>query len=153
MLKVTSDIQLALDKGNCVLLCMLDLSAAFDLVVHKILIQRMREELGISGVALNWFSSYLHARTQSVAVGTGVSKPVELETGVPQGLVLDPLLFLIYVLPLKRIFQKHSVSYHSYADDTQVYVSFSPKTQNAVQSAIHKALSTRCLEHGCIRIS
>jgi hypothetical protein len=138
MLKVTNDINKSLDSGQCVLLSMLDLSAAFDLVDHEILYSRFQKELNISGQVLQWFVSYLTARTQSVAIGNSISKPVELTTGVPQGSVLGPLLYSIYVLPLKRIFQKHGISYHIYADDTQIYVVFNPKEDNALEIATGK---------------
>ncbi len=63
LLKVTNDILLSIDSGKRVALMMLDLTAAFDTLDHAILIERLRDYVGIKGVALKWFSSYLQDRT------------------------------------------------------------------------------------------
>uniref|UniRef100_A0A3P9NVX9 Reverse transcriptase domain-containing protein n=1 Tax=Poecilia reticulata TaxID=8081 RepID=A0A3P9NVX9_POERE len=81
----------------------------------------------MSGCVLKWFTSYLVGRTFSVSVGNVVSDSAGLLWGVPQGSVLGPVLFLLYLLPLSRVIQKFSeVSYHLYADDLQLYCSFKP---------------------------
>ena len=95
------------------LLAMLDLSAAFDLVNHDILATRLKTELNITGMVLAWMNSYFRNRSQSVIIGSSTSARQELLTGVPQGSVLWPLLFLIYILPLRCIYQRHHVEYHS----------------------------------------
>ena len=143
LLKVMNDIQISLDLGNSVFLVLLDLSAAFDLVDFDILLSRLETELGVTGPALEWFDSYLRSRTQSVVIGASHSKPVVLESGVPYGSVLGPLLFLVYLLPLKRLFNKHKISYHTYADDLQLYVEFCPKDTESTRCALAR------LEH-CI---
>ena len=65
LLKVTSDIQLALDDGEGMLVAMLDLSAAYDLVDHDILLSRMKSQLGFFGMVLKWFNSYLKSHTRT----------------------------------------------------------------------------------------
>ena len=103
---------------------MLDLSAAFDTVDHDILLERLRSELGICGTALNWFKSYLSGRSQSVLINGTQSKPRSLICGVPQGSVLGPILFTIYMLPLGDIIKRHGMQFHMYADDCQLYTTF-----------------------------
>ncbi len=82
--------------------------------------------LGITGIPLRWFESYLTGRSFSVAWGGEVSKAHQLVTGVPQGSVFGPLLFSTYTTSLGPIIQAHGFSYHCYANDTQLYLSFQP---------------------------
>ncbi|KAI2645286.1 hypothetical protein H4Q32_028264 [Labeo rohita] len=92
---------------------------------HQILLSTL-SSLGITGIPLRWFESYLTGRSFRVAWGGEVSKAHHLVTGVPQGSVLGPLLFSIYTTSLGPIIQAHGFSYHCYADDMQLYLSFQP---------------------------
>ena len=76
--------------------------------------------------ALEWFRSYLVDRTTSVKVNNSRSCCSLVKYRVPQGSVLGPTLFNVYCRPLGRIIRKHDISYHMYADDSQLYVDFSP---------------------------
>lgn len=89
-------------------LVLLDLSAAFDTVDHSILAERLRQWVGVSGSAhpLTLLSSYLSDRSFSVCLGPYMSETVALSCGVPQGSVLGPLLFALYMLPLGHIISK-----------------------------------------------
>ena len=120
LVKILNDLLMSMDEGKVSLLTLLDLSAAFDTIDHGILISRLEHVYGISGSALSWFSSYLRDRTQKVKIKNVHSSPVPLVYGVPQGSVLGPVLFVLYMSPLCDVILNHSVVPHSYADDTQL---------------------------------
>ena len=85
LLKITNDLLCAMDGHNCILLVMLDLSAAFDTVSHSVLLTRMKEVYGVTEDALSWLQSYLADRSQSVIIDGVMSAPKPLTTGLPQG--------------------------------------------------------------------
>ena len=128
LLRVQSDILRALDDHGAVLLVLLDLSAAFDTVDHSILLKYLNTHMGIRGEALAWLESYLTGRTQRVYVNGVFSSSRSIECGVPQGSVLGPILFTIYLGPLGDIIRKHGLPFHLYADDSQLYITFKPIT-------------------------
>ena len=130
LLKVQNDILLSMDSGNVVALTLLDLSAAFDTIDHVILLKRLKTDMGIDGTVLKWIASYLSDRSQCVSIDGITSKKRDLKFGVPQGSVLGPLLFSVYIQPLCALAQKHGLQLHSYADDQQVYISFKPVPQS-----------------------
>ena len=127
LLKVHNDICRSLDEGNVVILLMLDLSAAFDVVNHQVLLNRLKERFGITGASLSWIASYLTGRTQRVSIDGCYSSEIHLTCGVPQGSVLGPLLFSLFTTPLGDIGRTHKLQDHFYADDSQYYIAFNPK--------------------------
>ena len=114
-LEFTDRIQENLDKGELPLAIYLDLSKAFDTLDHEILLAKLKY-YGILGNNLNWFLSYLSNRSQYVCLDTTESSMLTISTGVPQGSILGPLLFLIYINDIAEATDKfHSILY---ADDT-----------------------------------
>ena len=96
----------------------IDLQKAFDTVNHAILLSKL-EHYGVRGCALEWFRSYLSDRNQYVSVNGSNSKLLSITCGVPQGSVLGPLLFLIYINDLPNASQK--LKFYLFADDTNIY--------------------------------
>ena len=122
VLKVISDILGAADQGYVALLGLLDMSAAFDLVDHDILLERLAISFGMAGTALTWLRSFLTGRSQQVSFIGSLSSIGLITTGVPQGSVLGPLLFLLYSADVPLIANQHGLGIHYYADDGQIYV-------------------------------
>ena len=124
LIAVCDDIKRGFDNRKGTALIMIDLSVAFDTISHSILLQRLRNRYGITHNALKWFQSYLAERYQCVSISDHQSYRFKLTTGVPQGSVLGPLLFSLYVQHIGDIIRKHGLSFHHYADDLQLYDHF-----------------------------
>jgi Reverse transcriptase (RNA-dependent DNA polymerase) len=125
LLKVTDDIYAAFNDGQSTLLVALDLSAVFDCIDHGTLVDRLRHTFGLAGAALDWIRSYLCDRSAFVGIDRHSSSCVSVDTGVPQGSSLGPLLFSMYFAPLASLIQSFGIRYHQYADDTQLYIAIS----------------------------
>src|SRR6218665_16988 len=128
LLKVVTDLTEALDAGDHALLGLLDLSAAFDTVDHDVLAERLSKTYGIHWTALDWLRSYLCDRRQTILFDGVFSTVRSLCSGVPQGSVLGPLLFLLYTADLGELAASLSLSSHFYADDSQLYTWGPPST-------------------------
>lgn len=128
LLKVTDDIRHAMDKRNLTLLTLIDFSNAFNCVDHDILVAVLGA-LNMSKAALNWFESYLCDREQRIRVDDVFSDWCPLLAGIPQGGVLSPLLFSIFI---NTATENIACNYHLYADDLQLYRHFDK--ENAVDA-------------------
>ena len=118
---------------------MLDLSAAFDTLDHQTLLQRFHDRFGITDTALDWFTSYFNNRKSRVILPDGVtSDETVLRFGVPQGSVIGPQAFTMYLSPIGDLLRQHEVKFHMYADDIQIYVEFDPKIPNDAECGLFK---------------
>ena len=125
LLAVNDHIISSISQQKVTALCLLDLSAAFDTIDHSILIERLTSWFGLNGSVLSWVQSYLTSRAFKVIINGTESPIYQLFYGVPQGSVLGPLLFTLYTTPLSSLISHSTVNHHLYADDTQLFISFS----------------------------
>ena len=118
---VLSDIFSAIDTGNLALLSLLDISAAFDTVDLQILLRRLYLSFRINSTLLDWLTSYLSGRNQSIPHCGNASSNTVLTCGVPQGSVFGPILLVLYTGDVISIIENISLLPHSYADDTKIH--------------------------------
>ena len=126
LLKVVNDLFLSLIKGNISVLALLDYSSAFDTIDHPTLVHRLHIDFGFTDAVLQWSSSYLTNRTHKISLYNHCSAFAPIHSGVPQGSVLGPILFTMYIKPLSAIIDSHSIIHHSFADDLQLQMSAPP---------------------------
>ena len=133
---LTDNIRGNMDKGNYVGMILLDLQKAFDTVNHDILLGKLKA-IGMSSNAVNWFASYLSDRKQLVDI-SGISSSLDnITCGVPQGSILGPLLFLIYVNDMEIAVNCKLLLY---ADDSTLLIP--GKNLNDIQNLLSKELSS-----------
>ena len=132
LVRVVNDLLIASTESKATVVLLLDLSAAFDTVDHCKLLNILRNELGITGTAWKWFSSFLTGRCQTIKVGNEESYEIVIKFGVPQGSVLGPVLFNIYIRSLYSTAHDLNFSIQGYADDHQLYKSFKPNEEPTI---------------------
>ena len=137
LLKVSDDIIRATDQGCVTVVVLLDFSRAFDTVSHSRLLCIL-QSAGLERSALDLLSQYIGGRRQMVKVGEHCSRILPVDSGVPQGSILGPLLFCVYTSQLLR--HLRHCSGHMYADDTQIYLSFKPADWATAESQINDDL-------------
>lgn len=123
LVAVLDDLRTRADSGQTAFLVLLDMSAAFDTVDHKILARRLAD-IGVVGGARDWIVSYLNDRQQAVTLSPFTSSFRTVRQGVPQGSAISPILFNLYLRPLIALIKSFDISVINYADDTQLVFSF-----------------------------
>jgi len=119
LIKTIDDWRKSVDDDCIVGALFLDLSKAFDLTDHELLLKKMQLEFGVQGNAEEWFRSYLSGRRQRVCVGQATSCWQTPRFGVPQGSILGPLMFILFINDLPQAIRCGSIN--MYADDTTLY--------------------------------
>ena len=151
LLNVTEDIRKDVDAKKIVFLTLLDHSKAFDTVNHEILLSKLKHIYNFSDTASKLLHSYLLNRSQSVCIGNKVSNTLSVSRGVPQGSILGPLLFILYINDLPSILSTHTV--HIYADDVQLYTSCELKNIDSCITTINndlKNVASWALKNGLV---
>ena len=129
VLQIVNDVLVGFEKGSCTILVLLDMSAAFDTVDIGKLLHILEHQIGLDGTVLQWFRSFLLDREQKVLINGQLSEALLILFGVPQGSVLGPVLFNIYVRSLPCLIQNQGFSTSIYADDSNARTQFSLKFQ------------------------
>lgn len=143
LLKIMDNLLNACDHQIPAILMLLDLSAAFDTVDQDKLLMILHKEIGIDGIALKWFNSFLKGRNQKVQVGKSYSTESGLKFGIPQGSVLGPVLFNIYIRSFCKQIEQTKFLPFGFADDHQLLKTFLPILQvNALGDDLRHCFET-----------
>lgn len=120
ILEVSQEIRNALDVNEAVILVLIDFSKAFDTIIHSLLLNKLKKRFGFDDKSSSLIESYFKDRFSYIASNNNLSQQIQNVRGVPQGSILGPLLFSLYIDDMADIFKKTTP--HFYADDTQIFL-------------------------------
>ncbi|CAD6235339.1 GSCOCG00012414001-RA-CDS, partial [Cotesia congregata] len=126
-----------LDDGFWIGVIFIDFVRAFETIDRNVLIELL-QKLGLREIVLDWFISYLENRKQKVKFGNSLSDEMNVDTGVPQGSKLGPLLFIIYVNEIINMFKNVGIDCKLFADDMALY--FASKIMNRIVEKLNSGL-------------
>ena len=139
LIDLVEEISISLDKKKYTLGVFIDLKKAFDTVNHSVLIEKLKH-YGIRGVAENWIKSYLLGRKQFVNIGECSSDLIQISCGVPQGSVIGPKLFILYINDICNV--SKLLKFILFADDTNIL--YSDSNVHNLVSIINHELDKLC---------
>ena len=129
LLKLSNDVLWAFERQEITALMALDLSAAFDTVNHKVLLQMLSDKFGISDHALHWFKEYLQSQLFKVLINNSFSKEIDLKYSVPQGSAAGANIFNLYCSTLEDIIPP-DLQLSGFADDHSIHKSFNANNRS-----------------------
>ena len=140
LVKVVDDLKLSMTANQFSVLVLLDFSKAFDTIDHAILLSKLGTKFGFESCAVQLLKSYLSDRSQYVEFNNLKSETISLTCGVPQGSILGPLLFSLFINDLPSIL--NDVNYHMYADDFQIYASCNVQNKCSLIDLINQNIAS-----------
>ena len=137
LVRLTKDLLWNMEVQLATALVAIDLSVAFNMVDHTVLLKVLQQHFGVNGKVLNWMDRYLRPRGFKVNIGNDYSKYIPMDFSVPQGSILGPVLFLAYISTLSLEVPR-SIDLHGFADDHVMKKDFLVSKCNEEDNTIHQ---------------